>query len=223
MEAALEHDSYPIDDREIPSAVGHAVRAPLAALRASMEALVQEYQEEDPRSFAVRGALDEVVRMGHEMQTLLDYALPLPLQTSSCSLREIVRSALSSVGPSRRSDVWTAIEDPRDRIEVDGTLLARAIARLFETGPGSHSAPALLRARTDGADAVLTLVLGPADRRRNRDADLQATSAASVLGIVLARREVERMGGRFSFRRAEANCLLVEIRFPGSIARKNAA
>ena len=222
MRAPVEHDPNLPADQALCNAVGTAVRAPLAALRASMETLVRGFQSGDPRSLAVRGALDEVVSLGHELQTLLDFALPLPVQPISCSLREIVCSAVDGLRPQRRAEVWTAIDDRRARIEVDGPLLSRSIARLLGSIPLGVRAPALLRARTESTDAVFTVVLEEKDPTGARERDLSTTSAASMLGVVLARRDVERMGGRFSFRRSLDDRTVAEIRFsalhPGRFA-----
>ena len=222
MRAASEQDSSSEADRAFSSAVGNAVRMPLAALRASMENLVRSFESEDSRSLAVRGALDEVVHLGHEMQTLLDYALPLPLQPLSCSLREIVCAAVDALAPRRRSEVFAAIEDRRARILVDGPLLARCISRLLEPGGGSV-APALLRTRMDRGQAVFTVVLSEAESAGSQNHDPRGATAASVLGRVLARRDVERMGGEFTIRRGEDRSLVAEIRFPARQERREAA
>jgi K+-sensing histidine kinase KdpD len=225
MHLALEHDSYPpsypTGDRDVSAAVAKAVRVPLAALRASMETLVTSFAAEDSRTFAARGALDEIVRLGHELQTLLDYALPLPVHPSSCSLREIVCAAVEGLGPRRRADVITAIEDRRARLEVDGPLLSRSLSRLLE--PGTSPAPALLRARLERSEAVFTVVIGRTDGASPRVADLRNTTAASVLGLLLARRDVERMGGHFTFRHGEEDRIVSEIRLPAGIDRLEAA
>lgn len=222
MHVALEQDTNSFTNPDITSAVALGVRAPLAALRASMEALVLEFNSDDPRSLVVRGALDEIVRLGHEMHTLLDYALPLPVQPLSCSLREIVYSAVNGLRPARRAAVWIAVEDRRARVQVDGPLLSRSLARLIESAYSQAQDPVLLRARSDGSDAVFAVVHGEPPSPRKSDVVSNATTATSVLGLVLARRDVERMGGRFSFRRGDDGRIVSEIRFPGSHSRQAA-
>ena len=223
MHVALENDPHLAGDRAVSAAVANAVRAPLAALRASMETLVSSFEAEDRRTLAARRALDEIVRLGHELQTLLDYALPVPVQPISCSLREIVCSAVDGLGPRRRADVLTAIENRRARLEVDGPLLSRSLSRLLEPTPGTSPAPALLRARIDRSQAVFTVVLGRSDCEAPRVLELCGTTASSVLGLLLARRDVERMGGEFTFRRGEEDRIVSEIRLPAAVARLEAA
>jgi len=222
MHTALEQDANLAKDADMPTAVAHGVRAPLAALRASMEALAGGFTAQDPRSLAVRGALEEVVRLGQEMQTLLDYALPLPLQPMSCSLREIVCSAVEGVAVSKRGGVWVALENRGSRLQVDGPLLSRSLARLIESASAAVQGPILLRARVDAPDSVFSLVqVGPAPARTGEGV-LKGTTATSVLALVLARRDVERMGGRFTFRRGDDGRIVSEIRFPGSPAQRAA-
>jgi K+-sensing histidine kinase KdpD len=216
MQAALPQNNHFSADSQISSAAAHGVRAPLAALRASMEALAHGLDSTDPRSTTLRGALDEVVRLGHEMQTLLDYALPLALQPMSCSLREIVCSAVDGVGPARRASVWVAVENRRARLEVDGPLLSRTLSRLIDCAVADAQGPVLLRARVDGADAVFAVVQGEVRASSGADSCLKSTSVTSMLGLVLARRDAERMGGSFTFRRGENGRIVSEIRFQGS-------
>jgi hypothetical protein len=217
MQAPFEQDTHSPTGKEISAAVAHGVRAPLAALRASMESLAHGFAAEDPRCLTVRGALDEVVRLGREMQALLDYALPQPAQPSSCSLREIVCSAMDALSAERRAEVLVAIEDRRTRLTVDGPLLSRSIARLLESAMADAHSPALLRARIDGTEAVFALVQGAPPPVR-ADTEFRLRSAVSTLGAVLARRDVERMGGRFSLRSSADGRMVSEIRFPGEPA-----
>lgn len=223
MHVALVQDLEFAGDRDVSSAVANAVRAPLAALRASMEMLASSFDVGDRRNVAARRAIDEIVRLGHELQTVLDYALPLPVAPISCSLREIICSAVEHLGPRRRADVITAIEDRRARLEVDGPLLSRSLSRLLEPAPGAHAAPALLRARLERTQAVFTVVLGRTDVESPRVPEFCTTTAASVLGLLLARRDVERMGGQFTFRRGDEDRIVSEIRLPAGLGHREAA
>jgi hypothetical protein len=61
---------------------------------------------------------------------------------------------------------------------------------------------------------VFSVVQGEPTPPRAGEAALTTTTATSVLGLVLARRDVERMGGRFSLRRGDDDRIVSEIRFP---------
>jgi hypothetical protein len=214
MRASIEHHTHDPIRQEISTAVANGVRAPLAALRASMESLVGAFSAGDPRSLAVRGALAAVVRLGHEMQALIDYALPQPAQPLSCSLREILFATRESLTVEQRAGVLLAVEDRRARLVVDGPLLSRSIARLFLSFPLEARGPGLLRARILEGEAVFTVVLAAPSRRDTATDLLPVRSAVSALGAALARRDVERMGGRFSAPEAAEGCSVLEIRFP---------
>ena len=218
MHVSLEPEQKTPTRQEIDAAVTEGVRAPLAALRASMESLAHAFQAEDPRSLAVRGALEEVVRLGHEMQAILDYALPQPAQPLSCSLLEIACSARSSLPAEQRSQVLLAIEDRRARLTVDGTLLSRSISRVLETALTETRSHVLLRSRLDHGEAVFALVQATPHAWITHGSGTRFHSAVSALGAELARRDVERMGGRFALRHDPEGSTVFEIRFPAEMA-----
>jgi len=218
MQVSLHRESQSPTRQEIDAAVAEGVRAPLAALRASMESLSHAFQADDPRSLAVRGALEEVVRLGHEMQALLDYALPQIAQPLSCSLLEIACSARSALPSEQRAQVLLAIEDRRARLRVDGTLLSRSIARVLETALAETRAPVLLRSRLDEGEVVFALVHATPPAWGALSSGTRFHSAVTALGAELARRDVERMGGRFTLRNHPGGSTVFEIRFPAELA-----
>ena len=223
MHVSLEGEQQAPTRQEIDAAVAEGVRAPLAALRASMESLSRAFQADDPRSLAVRGALEEVVRLGHEMQALLDYALPQIAQPLSCSLREIVCSARSALQPELRASVLLAIEDRRARLRVDGTLLARSMARVLESALTETRSPVLLRSRLDDGEVVFSLVQATPASWSTHGTGTRFHSAVTALGAELARRDVERMGGRFALRHEPGGSTVFEIRFPAELADEGRA
>lgn len=218
MQVSLEREQHAPTRQEINAAVTEGVRAPLAALRASMESLSHAFQAGDPRSLAVRGVLEEVVRLGHEMQAILDYALPQPAQPLSCSLLEIACSARSALQAEQRAQVLLAIEDRRARLTVDGTLLSRSIARVLETALTGTRSLVLLRSRLDGGEVVFALVHATPPAWSNQGTGTRFHSAVTALGAELARRDVERMGGSFALRHDPGGSTVFEIRFPAELA-----
>jgi signal transduction histidine kinase len=223
MQVSTEQMSQAPTRQEINAAVTEGVRAPLAALRASMESLSQAFPPGDPRSLAVRGAIEEVVRLGHEMQTILDYALPQPARPLSCSLLEIACSARAALQPEHRAQVLVAIEDRRARLTVDGALLSRSIARVLETALAGTRSHVLLRSRIHGDQAVFSLVHATPPPWDPRDAQTRFHSAATALGAEIARRDVERMGGTFAFRHEPGGSTVFEFKFPVEVAAKACA
>lgn len=223
MQVSTEQMSRTPTRQEINAAVTEGVRAPLAALRASMESLSHAFQPGDPRSFAVRGALEEVVRLGHEMQTILDYALPQPTRPLSCSLLEIACSARSALQPEHRAQVLVAIEDRRARLRVDGALLSRSMARVLEAAVAGTRSQVLLRSRVQGEEVVFALVHATPTPWNARSAASCFRSAATALGAEIAQRDVERMGGTFAFRHDPGGSTVFEFRFPVEVAAEACA
>jgi len=221
MQVSLEQEQPVPTRQEIDAAVTEGVRAPLAALRASMESLSHAFQADDPRSLAVRGALEEVVRLGHEMQALLDYALPQTAQPLSCSLLEIACSARSALQAERRAQVLLAIEDRRARLRVDGTLLSRSIARVLETALSATRSPVLLRSRLDRGEVVFAVVQATPPSWIAPGTGTRFHSAVTALGAELARRDVERMGGSFALRHDPGGSTVFEIRFPAELSAED--
>jgi len=218
MQVSLEREQQSPTRQEIDAAVTEGVRAPLAALRASMESLSRAFQADDPRSLAVRGALEEVVRLGHEMQAILDYALPQAAQPLSCSLLEIACSARSGLQSEQRAQVLLAIEDRRARLRVDGTLLSRSIARVLETALTETCSSVLLRSRLDQGEVVFAVVQATPPAWNAHSTGTRFRSAVAALGAELARRDVGRMGGTFALRHDPGGSTVFEIRFPAELA-----
>jgi len=223
MQTSTEHMSQSPTRQEINAAVTEGVRAPLAALRASMESLSHAFQPGDPRSLAVQGALEEVVRLGHEMQTILDYALPQPTRPISCSLLEIASSARAALQPEHRAQVLLAIEDRRARLTVDGALLSRSIARMLEAALAGTRSQVLLRSRLHCGEAVFAIVHATPPPWNARGAPPRFRSAATALGAEIAQRDVERMGGSFALRHHPGESTVLEFRFAVEVAAKACA
>jgi hypothetical protein len=185
-----------------------------------MESLSHAFQAGDPRSLAVRRAIEEVVRLGHEMQAVLDYALPQPAQALSCSLLEIACSARTALQEDQRPLVLLATENRRARVNLDGTLLSRSLARVLETALSETRSPVLLRSRLDGCAAVFCIVQATPRVWSTETSGTRFHSVTSALGAEVARRDVERMGGHFAIRNDSCGSTVIEIRFPAESVRE---
>jgi GAF domain-containing protein len=170
--------------------------------------------------FAECGLLASLITSWPKMQALLDYALPQIAQPLSCSLLEIACSARSALPSEQRSQVLLAIEDRRARLRVDGTLLSRSIARVLETALTETRSLVLLRSRLDDGEAVFALVQATPDSWNPHSTGTRFHSAVSALGAELARRDVERMGGRFALRHDPGGSTVFEIRFAAELAHE---
>lgn len=200
-------------DRDLSNAVTIGIRTPLAALRASMESLAHGLEDADPRAGTLQGALDEVIRLGRNVQALLDYTLPAPLHPLACTIDEIAHAALDALPREQRPRVLLAIESGSGRVQLDGPLLARALAHLIEGALEASAEPVLLCVRHQHGSARFTILH---DTRGGMHAD-RATGAAHTtnlgLGLSIARRDVERMGGAITERRTSKHACTSEVCF----------
>lgn len=175
------------------------LRNPLAALRASMEALASEFRADDPRSVQLNGALDQVLKMSRDVDALMHFASPRPLAPLSCSVDEILHSALRRQRFEHASRVRLANSSRDAALVVDGPLLADCLARLLENALSNTDDWVLLSARREPTHVHFGIVLGPDDRRRDTDplAGLTLNRIAALeLGLTLAQRDVRRMNAQ---------------------------
>jgi len=203
----------------ISDAIAAGIRAPLAALRASMENLARDFGGEDPRSRTLHGAVDEVVRLGSDVGSLLDWAMPPPPRPASCSLREIACAALASTPPLRKPSVLVAVEGGRQRMVVDGPMLARCASRLLCCALERGSEQVLLHARMQDGEAVLSVT-----HLHAPGAPATTTRTATVLlAEVLAERDARRMGGALRVAGSTTGPGTWEVHVPGGPALSRSA
>jgi hypothetical protein len=172
------------------------LRNPLSALRASMETLAGEFRADDPRSQKLSGALEQVLAMSHDVEALLQLTAPRPLAPLTCSVDEILHSALRRQGFENRARVRIASPVSPETLCVDGPLLADCLARMLEYVLACGADTVLLSARHDGDVTRFGVVTSGSDVSNTplheREIPLQRC-AALELGLALARRDAVRM------------------------------
>lgn len=166
------------------------VQRPLAALRASLDALArrQAGRREAPLTTA---ALEHVVSLSNALDDLADLATPPPIRPLRCSVEEIARGALDDLEPELREHVLFAFE-PGPRLFVDGPLLSRCLAHAIRAGLTGGTglaagAQCMLRARETAGRVEFAVVHA-------------RTIGAAGLGLELARRDLARMGATLAER-----------------------
>lgn len=206
----------PSDDlaRDLHVPLTGGLRTPLAVLRATLETLAHHFDDRDPRRVQLDAALAQVARIQHNLQAVLDAEHPPALRPLSCTLHEIVQSAVHALVPEHQARTLVAVEGAHERIVVDGPLVSRALTRLLESSLDSTAQPALLRVRAQNGRAQFVVLHTPTD-----------TPAGSIeqLAHELARRDVERMSGSFTTRVEEGRRVSVEIAFTFAAAGEEAA
>ncbi|MBK7878556.1 MAG: hypothetical protein IPJ77_23105 [Planctomycetes bacterium] len=190
------------------------LRTPLAALRASLETLAHRFEPKDPRESQVAGSLAQVVRLQHNLQTILDARQPVALRPLPCTLQEIASSAVNALVPELRQRVLVAVEGADARIVVDGPLVSRALTRLLECGLDQSAEPALLRVRAQSGRATFSVL--------HRRCDTPAGSI-EALALHVAERDAARMGGNFHSRSTAEHAGVFELGFALAVAGEEAA
>jgi len=174
------------------------LRNPLVALRASMETLAGEFRADDPRGATLQGALAQVLSLSRDLDALVDYAAPRPIQPLHCQVEEILRAALRGLRFDQTARVKLAHASPDASLYIDGPLLADCLALLIRNTLADPQELILLSASRDEQSTCFSLIEGVHNASFDDDlrATLQATQDAALeLGLRLARRDVERMNG----------------------------
>jgi K+-sensing histidine kinase KdpD len=203
-------------DTELADAIASGICVPLSALRASMESLARGLDVGDPRATLLSSALDEIVRMGRNVQALLDIALPPPLRPLDCTLGEIAHAALQAIHPEQRSRVLLAVESGRQRLFVDGPCLSSTLSHLIEAGLCETSHPVLVSARSSAGRPVFSIVYVARTNSSN------GARSSPRLGLQLARREIQRMGGDVALQHSLHDQVTWLVRLPCAGAQEAA-
>ena len=181
---------------DVQGTIRRDIDAPLAVLRASMEALSVELGAEDPRGTILDGAVEQIVRLGRSVQALVDYAVPPPLHPQDCSLEELVRSCAAQLPEDLARSLYLVFEQRSASTTVDGPLLSRCLTYLVCATVGPRD-EAVLHASAQGDSLEISLLIEPntAHRATRRETVQPALAQADDLVLALAEREIVRMGG----------------------------
>lgn len=208
------------DERQ---AIGHSMERvlgqPLAALRASIEALVAELEAGDPRGRTLAGALAQVTRMTRDLQSLVEYTAPRPLAPLRCTVEEIARGVVAMLALEHRDRLQLAHPGRGDALDVDGPLLVTCLASLAQGALESAPGNALLRARHEGGHTHFTLVRADAGEVYEPEAaelDRAESDASLAVRLTVARRDIARMGGDLCVQHTARGLTCVSVRLPDS-------
>jgi signal transduction histidine kinase len=207
--------------RDLIVAVSHDLRTPLASLRAMAEALDDGVVEEPS---TVRRYVGEMRRSVEQLVAMVDDLFELTqldvgaihAEAERATLEEVVRSAVSTIGPSADLKRLTLVTDLGDAggaacsprlVRVLQNLLTNAVRHTPSDGTvrieAVRSDRGLVVAVEDSgeglADADLLRVFEPFYR-----ADPARSGSGSGLGLALAQRIVQAMGGSIAAERRPA-------------------
>jgi len=204
-----------LDAVDLQAAVRRSIDSPLSALRASMEGLAGDLLEKDPRADALEGALNLVVRLTRNVRALVDYAVPAQLAPLACTVEELARTALGSLPADLQEGIDLALNDARKAILVDGPLFSRCLGYLVAANVQATDG-ALFSATCDEEGALFSLLCRLRARDQLHDHCEPATNGTEDenLALILAHREIARMGGQVDCSLATTGTLRVTVRMP---------
>ncbi|HED65952.1 MAG TPA: hypothetical protein ENJ09_10405 [Planctomycetes bacterium] len=154
------------DEILLEQALTDGIRVPLAALRVSMEGLVERLEAGSEEERLTRSVLGAMERMASSVDELIHFfSLPAhrPLR---CTLGEIVSTVRARLGDAHAERLVVASDCTADTLLVDGPLLIQILSRLVGAAAGTGTDTILLTVRTSPEDVRFGVVSRPGRRSR---------------------------------------------------------
>jgi len=205
------------EQRFLVDALSTGLDLPLSAVRASIEALVQEFSRRESGRSIMLGVLAEVQRIGRNVQDLMDFSRPPDPRPMACSLEEIVVSSARGLTPEHRARML--FSRPRGGIACDGPIVSRCLRRLVENALETDAGSVLVGARQERGHACFYVVDdGRADfDPRGVEHPFRSPKPSRLgLGLPLVRRDAELLNGAFTLDRSPLGITTASIRVPDS-------
>jgi signal transduction histidine kinase len=217
--------------RDLITTISHDLRTPLASLRAMIEA-IDERVIEDPAT--LRRYVSEMRRSVHQLGAMVDDLFELTqldagaieAETRRARLDEVVSTALAAVEPSareKRLELITHLGTAGDA--PCSPRVARVLQNLLANAVRHTPADGTIRIEAGRADGRLQIAvedtgegIAPDDLSRVFDPFFRADPARSGpgagLGLALAKRIVEALGGRISAERGASTGARFAVELP---------
>lgn len=206
---------------EMASAVAHSIRNPLSSIRTSVELAL----DRDPGRFdePANDIVTEVDKIEAWIRELLTFTRPGSIKREAVDVNQVVRASLESVNAQlQRKHVATAtaLAEPAPTAMADVTLLQQVLQSILTNAMDALPDGGRLEVKTGGADGRVNIVVqdhGPGISAEHLEQVFKpffTTKPRGVgLGLPLARRLVERMGGTLDLisRRGEGTRVRIEL------------
>ena len=170
-------------------AVREGVHVPLAAMRATLENLMNGFDANAPERLVFEGVVSELSLLQRNVQGLVDFCMPPNHHPTPCCAREVVTSALTELPTSKRSRVVVAFDENLPKLQVDGPRLAKTLRLLVECVLESPFSEVLLHCQATGKGLSFSVV-------SENGHIIWSSSHVHALQLALAERELRRMGAR---------------------------
>jgi len=192
------------------------VRAPLAALRTTIEFMQRDLVQGDPHEPMMTSALEEIDRLQRNVETLYQFSVAPDVAPLTCTLEEICRASIRLLAPDETERVWLALDQVGATLQTDGTLLANALALFIDDAIRRGSAEILFHAHVDDG-VVYFAIVDDFSSTDEIDVDaLPTESEPASMGLRVARRDVGLLGGSITSTRSNVNqnCVIVSFGQP---------
>jgi signal transduction histidine kinase len=217
--------------RDLITTISHDLRTPLASLRAMVEAIDERVIEDPP---TLRRYVSEMRRSVHQLGTMVDDLFELTQLDAGAIVAETRRARLDEVVSTALATVELPARDKRLELVTDlGTAgdipcsprVARVLQNLLANAVRHTPADGTIRIEAERADDRLIVAIedtgegiAPDDLPRLFDPFFRADPARSGpgagLGLALAKRIVEALGGRITAERGASSGARFAIDLP---------
>jgi len=204
---------------ELSAAVAHNIRNPLGSIRSAAE-LTRELGPSMPLDH--EEVIRHVDRIEHLVRTLLTSAGDPTGRPHRCAVRPVLEAARARIAPDlaaqhkQFSHEWP---DQLGEVALDDILLTQSLASILANAAEATRAGDQVSLRASQAEGQLRIIVqdsGSGLPATGRDKLLQpfVTTKPRGLGLPLARRAMERAGGRLQIEPAEPRGTRVTLTLP---------
>lgn len=209
---------------DLASAVAHGIRNPLSVIRTSAE-IMREQAGPEGCGEAAREIMDQVDRLEHWIRELLTYVHLPAGEQQRVDVEDAARRCLAQFeSEMRRRGIETVIVDADGAATVRGDVILleqvfrSIVANAVEAMPAGGRVTLTLASGAQGATSIRIRDSGPgmnAEQLATAMKPFHTTKAKGLgVGLPLARRIIERMGGRISIASAPGEGTTVELILP---------
>ncbi|MFT5289366.1 MAG: CheY-like chemotaxis protein [Planctomycetota bacterium] len=211
-------------------ALHQGLNVPMCALRASMEALSRELPNHREGNVLLRGAIEEVEQIDRKVRDLVEYAVEPTPKLLPGNLNELVETALKGLSQQSRLRVRTSVALPQQKLELDTPFVARALGRVLENALDATPEDVLLVARvqkesTPGEknngstpERIVLVIVNESAHGFDTEWATQAFHSTKPnrlgLGLTLARRDVQLLGGDLHIEALASGAVRVALSLP---------
>lgn len=211
---------------ELAAAVAHGIRNPLAGIRLTAQLGLEEVAADHPVRENLEDVVLEVDKLERQVRGILDFTRPFEPRLEPTDVRRLLDSLLQTLGPrvdAARVAVAVETAPGLPRVAADRMHLAQALQELFanaldampDGGRLTITANAAGEGRPHVRIAVADTGPGVPPEMRERIFQLFTTTRATGtgVGLAVARKIVERHGGRIAVEPVEPRgaCFVVEL------------